>query len=161
MTNTVISVVVIMLGLAYGIHFSKISQAEHEKIGHGSTSNELQAHASMDHGSLEVPEEIDLPAITHLEVSKDPMSGWNVSFETINFTFAPELASLDHQNNKGHAHIYVNGNKVSRLYGHHFHLPEFIKDENEIKVTLNSNDHRILTYKGSPIEKIVVISKNG
>lgn len=135
-----------------GAYFSKIAYEEHEKLGH----SELKGHKGMDHGTLEIAKNQLVPEITDFKVIKDSISGWNVYFQVKNFRFAPEHAFQSPQEGEGHAHLYINGNKIARLYGNWYHIPEMIKDKNEIKVTLNSNDHQTLTIDGQAIEKIVM-----
>ncbi len=151
---TLIQVVIILLGLFVGAHFSKLSYDEHEKLGH----SDLKGHKVMDHGSLDLSGDEKIPRILNLQVLEDPMSGWNIYVEVSNFNFAPEHASQPHRQGQGHAHLYINGNKIGRMYDNWFHIPEFIKDENEIRVTLNSNDHQTFTLGQQAIEKTITIS---
>ena len=60
--------------------------------------------------------------------------------------------NLANNGNEGHAHIYVNDVKY-RHYSPYFHLSNNLlkKGENEIKVTLNSNDHSHLMANGMPL----------
>lgn len=144
---------IILLGLFVGAHFSKISYEEHEKLGH----SELQDHKEMDHGILDISEEQLIPSIADLKVLKDPMSGWNVYVEVNNFQFAPEQASQAHQEGEGHAHLYINGKKIARMYSNWIHIPEFINSNNEVRVSLNSNDHQTLALGDKAIEKVIVV----
>lgn len=143
---------IVVAGLYFGVHFSKISYQQHQALSHHSG---LQDHKEMDHGTFDVSLEHQIPEITNLLVEKDPMSGWNLKLETKNFKFAPEHASQEHIPGEGHAHVYLNGKKVGRLYNHWMHLPEFTISENVIKVTLNTNDHKTLTKGEVVIERIV------
>lgn len=147
-----LQVAIIFAGLFVGAHFSKISYQQHEELGH----TDLRAHKAMSHGTLDVSQDSILPQIELLEVLKDPMSGWNIHVEVKKFKFRPENASLPHRQGEGHAHLYINGNKIARLYGNWFHIPEFIKTRNEIKVTLNTNDHQTLVIGDQPIEKVII-----
>lgn len=150
--ESIIQVSIILTGLFIGAHFSKISYQEHEKLGHA----DLKGHVAMNHGILDISQDSILPQIEKLTLIKDPMSGWNIHVAVNNFRFAPENASKEHRKGEGHAHLYINGNKVARLYSPWFHIPEFIKDKNEIKVTLNSNDHQTLAIGQEPIEKTIL-----
>ncbi len=84
-------------------------------------------------------------------VTADPQSGWNLYIETTNFRFSPENASRPHIQGEGHAHIYINGEKVARHYGPWFHIDTLSAGQNTIEVTLNSNDHRLLALDGAPL----------
>ena len=147
---------IILSGLFIGMHFSKVAYAEHEKLGH----SDLKAHTEMDHGNLDLSAEEDIPKIIDFKVIKDPMSGWNVFVDVQHFKFNPSQASQAHVAGEGHAHLYINGNKIARMYDRWFHIPELIKDKNEIRVTLNSNDHQTFTIGGRPIEKTILLEKD-
>jgi len=104
-----------------------------------------------EHNTFEVDAE-GAPAITGISVIKDPKAGWNLSFETSGFIFTPENASTDHVANEGHAHVYVDGEKITRLYGSDFYLGELGEGEHDISVTLNTNDHKDYAVDGKVIE---------
>lgn len=146
---------IIIFGLIVGVHFSKVSYLAHEKLGH----SELRAHKAMDHGTIDVSTDSLIPKIVDFQLLKDPMSGWNVHVQVKNFRFAPAHASQPHRSGEGHAHLYINGNKIARIYGDWFHIPELNKDYNEIKLTLNTNDHQTLTNGNQAIEKVFILDK--
>jgi len=148
----IVQVVIILCGLFVGAYFSKVAYAAHEKLGH----SDLEAHKEMDHGSIDIYNDEIIPEITDVAVLKDPMSGWNIYVQVDNFRFAPERASQPHRPGEGHAHLYLNGKKVARMYSNWYHIPELIRDQNEIKITLNSNDHRTFTIGSQVIEKIIL-----
>jgi hypothetical protein len=68
-----------------------------------------------------------------------------------NFRFVPEHASRAHVLGEGHAHLYINGNKVTRLYGEWYHIPALSPGTHKIVVTLNANSHEDLVVKGKVI----------
>jgi hypothetical protein len=114
----------------------------------------------MQHDYVEIPEGYQVPSV-NLSVTQDMSGTWLLSVDTTYFRFAPEkVGSDDPSFNEGHAHIYVNGKKVNRLYGHFYNLDTLKKGENEIMVTLNSNNHGALAYRGNPISSSVVV-ENG
>jgi len=94
-----------------------------------------------------------------IKIEKDAMSGYNLTLLTTNFKFAPENVNKKNNGNEGHAHIYINGQKY-RQYSPYFHIPaQFLKKgDNEIKVTLNSNDHGHFTVNKKPLEKVSKIN---
>ena len=110
-----------------------------------------------DHSELLVVSE-DAPAPTlDATVTRDPVSGWNVHLVTGNFRFAPEHASKAHVPGEGHAHLYVNGEKIARLYGPWAHVASLPDGKTTIRVTLNSNDHRALAVGSEPVETTIEI----
>jgi hypothetical protein len=112
------------------------------------------AHEHSDAATLEVATEIPV----ELDVQPDPVSGWNLHVEAPGFTFAPEHAGAAHVEGEGHAHLYVDGQKVARLYSDWYHLDVLPSGTHEIKVTLNANSHEALTYGGAPLEAAVEIT---
>ncbi len=92
-----------------------------------------------------------------IEVSPDNKSGYNLEVITQNFEFTPQEASREHVDNHGHAHIYVNDVKINRLYSNWYYLGE-LNIGDEIRVTLNTNDHKEYFYNQSIVEDLVIIN---
>ncbi len=108
-------------------------------------------------GEDEPEEEAATDAISvAVEATPDPMTGVNVTVTTTGFRWAPEHASGGHVDGEGHAHLYVDGERVGRLYGDHVHLP-LEPGEHEIRVTLNGNDHSDLVVDGEVIEATTTV----
>ena len=122
----------------------------------------VATHGSADHGKMKHDELLAVGATEAPEldifVTPDPMSGWNLKIETGNFRFAPEKASTSHVAGEGHAHIYINGEKVARHYGNWFHIASLPHGENTITVSLNANDHRQLAVGEKAIEASTVVT---
>ena len=76
-----------------------------------------------------------------LAVAKDAKMGYNLHITSTRFRWAPFNASKAHVAGQGHAHLYVDGKKITRLYGPWFYLGDLAKGRHTIKVTLNGNDH--------------------
>ncbi len=120
-------------------------------------------HEGMDHAMMhDQPIEVDAATAPTLAITmtKDPMAGYNLHVVTENFTFDPQNASTTPVNGRGHAHVYANGVKLGRLYGPWMHLDKLPEGDVEIKVTLNSNDHRPLAVNGTPISASATVSGN-
>ncbi len=113
-------------------------------------------HAMMHDTPIDVPA-ADAPQIMIL-VTPDPMAGYNLHVTVENFAFSPQNASLDNITGQGHAHIYINGNKLGRLYGAWMHLDALPKGKVAIKVTLNTNDHRPIAVDGTAISAVQTIT---
>lgn len=92
-----------------------------------------------------------------LSVTKDVVGGWNVHVETTNFAFAPELVNTTPVAGKGHAHLYVDGVKVARLYGPWYHLASPAVGTHTVRVELNANTHEPLLSGGKAIEDSVSV----
>lgn len=112
------------------------------------TQHSTTPHA---HGKLEIPTGKPVPAVD-LEVAPDPMGGWNVQVKAENFRFAPEQVNQTSTANEGHAHLYLNGKKLTRLYGAWYYLDKLPTGPHSVTVTLNTNRHEELFHKGKRIE---------
>lgn len=93
-----------------------------------------------------------------IDVTPDPVSGWNLSVSTKNFVFSPTNSGRAHLNGEGHAHLYANGVKIARLYGPWFHIAALPEGQVELRVTLNSNDHKTLAVNGAPLQATTTIT---
>ena len=151
--NRTLSLFVIGLIFGGGIGFTLAAGNGITFDGHDH-ANPAHHGAAMDHSKMHATP-VNMPAADapqiRLMVHADPMAGYNLHVMTQNFAFSPENASLENVTGQGHAHIYVNGDKLSRLYGPWFHLGSLPKGEVTIEVTLNTNDHRPITVEGEPV----------
>ena len=80
------------------------------------------------------------------------MVGWNIHVTTKNFRFSPENINKEPIEGEGHAHLYVDGKKISRLYNAWFHLSNLSPGSHTLRVTLNANNHAELVLNGKNIE---------
>lgn len=117
---------------------------------------EAQSAALCRHDRLDLPDASDVPAV-ELNAERDAVSGWNLRIQTDRFRFAPEHASEGHVPGEGHAHLFVDGQKAARLYAPWYHLPSLTPGRHEIRVTLNTNDHRDLASGGRLIEAVIEV----
>ncbi|WP_232222857.1 hypothetical protein [Sulfitobacter guttiformis] len=135
---------------------------DHAQIGaHAGMDHAAMGHGDMDHSAVhDQAFEVAADIAPELEVMvmKDPMAGYNLNVMVKDFIFSPTSASLAHVPGEGHAHVYVNGVKLSRLYGEWMHLDALPKGTVEIEVSLNTNDHRPLAVNGVPIEAKTTIT---
>ncbi|MEM6615406.1 MAG: hypothetical protein AAF619_02635 [Pseudomonadota bacterium] len=118
------------------------------------------AHYAHDHAMHQGEFPVDAasaPSVS-VNVTRDPMQGWNLRLDTENFELIPATAGLEDSANEGHAHLYINGEKMSRLYGEAYHLGVLPIGEVEIKVTLNTNNHANLMLHGQRIEAVATIT---
>ena len=125
-------------------------QAQH---GHetGGDDKSAQGHGAHHHGEqLSLPGGPGAPSLA-VEITADSLGGWNVHIRTSNFRFAPQNVNGPHKDGEGHAHIYVNGEKIARVYGPWFHIGALPRGMNAVTVTLNANDHRALAVGDAPL----------
>ena len=138
--QTIFQLTLIILGITIGVYFSiKSNQA------HAETHDNIKYHPPMKHGYLDISNDSIIPELHKLEITKDPMSGWNLHIHTKNFQFTPKNAGSKHQPGKGHAHLMINGNKAARIYSNWYHIPQLNDEIKEIEVTLNANTHDVMS----------------
>lgn len=117
---------------------------------------QMNAMAEHSHPPREVDPDKPVPSVTHL-MFPDVMDGYNVQILPVNFTFTPADINRQAKDNEGHAHIYVNGVKIGRVYAPWVHLPakSLQPGLNEVTVTLNANDHSEWARDGVTISSTV------
>ncbi|WP_298859193.1 hypothetical protein [uncultured Sulfitobacter sp.] len=164
-------IMIFVIGLTFGIAGGftvaagsgiKIEGHDHAEMDHSTMDHSATGHSDAGHAMLhDMPLEIDAASAPTIDimVTKDLMAGYNLHVVADGFRFAPKSASLAHVAGEGHAHIYVNGVKLARLYSDWYHLDTLPKGDVEIEVSLNSNDHRPLALDGTLItaKKIVTV----
>jgi len=109
-----------------------------------------------DHSNNVEWEGDELP-ILNLRVEPYDNFGWVVLYNANNFTFNAHQASGEHIAGEGHGHLYVNDQKITRLYGDPYYLKGLNAGNNVVKITLNTNNHLSYVQDGIPIEKKVKI----
>lgn len=119
----------------------------------GMDMHENQMHS---HQQLEIPAGQPIPTVK-LIVRPDAMKGWNLELQVTNFSFAPERVNTTSNPAEGHAHLYIDGKKITRLYSPWYYLANLEPGQHEIKVSLNTNAHETLVNKGQPIEATEII----
>lgn len=136
----------------------KTSHDDHDSHNHDDhdSHNHDNGHTAHSHEPIEVNKDLPIPILS-IEVIKDPKSGWNLFLNTENFKFNAEAASTEHVDGEGHAHLYINGKKITRLYGSSFFIEELNEGKNNIRVELSSNNHSPLAVDGEIIDASVVV----
>lgn len=104
------------------------------------------------------PVEAESPMSVSLTLEPDSPTGANLYVETEGFAFTPQNSGREHVEGEGHAHVYVNGVKIGRLYGEAMNLGKLTEGMNEVRVSLNSNNHADYLWNGEPVEATATIS---
>lgn len=129
-------------------------------IGNGAIASTGEPHHHHDehhhHGTLEIPPGQPVPTVD-LVVYEDAVRGWNLEIRVSNFQFAPENVNETSIPTEGHAHLYINGEKVTRLYGRWYYLEHLESGRHEVTVSLNANGHEDLVYNGEAIADTEII----
>ena len=152
--NKILGLTSILLILTAGLGIAKTVNS--------STNNLLadESHGGMNHGhkKMEIPAGQPVPEVD-LVVYPDVMKGWNLEVKLTNFEFAPESVNQDSNPNEGHAHLYVNGEKITRIYGNWYYLESLKPGSNKVTVSLNTNKHEELVKDGEMIMDTEIISQ--
>ena len=112
----------------------------HDHAGHDHTGHDHEGLLEWDGPAPEIK----------LGLKPDIGNGLNLLIDVADFTFSPETVNLAPTPGTGHAHIYINGEKIARSYSAWFHLPLVLPGD-IIRVTLNSDDHTPWGKNGTPI----------
>ncbi|MGB0507432.1 MAG: hypothetical protein ACPGGK_14660 [Pikeienuella sp.] len=169
-------VIGLILGGGAGVVGALSLGAELDGHAHGETGHEVAANAAHDHSKhgeaghgsgghaahgqmISLPDDGAAPTLT-AELTADPMSGWNLHVMVENFEFAPKAASGPHVAGQGHAHVYIDGDKIGRLYGAWMHIGSIPADAKQVTVSLNANDHGQLAVGGLPLIVSIPIPQN-
>lgn len=92
-----------------------------------------------------------------LDVEPDG-DGWKVRLATEDFTFSRDGSESGHVPGAGHGHLYLGGLKLQRLYEPEARIGALPPGNHEVRVTLNTNDHRPYMVDGHPVVATVRIT---
>lgn len=138
-----------------------VDGAEKFDVSMSAKSEMLGMVGTHKHPLREVSHDLPVPTLTHL-VFPDAIDGHNIQLLVEKFKFSPASINREVVDNEGHAHLYVNGTKVGRIYSKWLHLPSFLLEPgvNFVSVTLNANDHSEWAIGGTAISSTVRVLKN-
>ena len=115
--------------------------------------------SSHDHSAKEPgPIESAVPVSMDLAAAVDRAGGLHIRISTENWQWAPEEVNQESRPGVGHAHIYANGEKLSRIYGPEHYVADLPPGQYEIRVDLNDNAHNTLTVNGAPLAATTAVT---
>lgn len=154
------SVILLAVGAIAGAGLGALVTAT--VVNHGGTTHSDVATASVhdhsahnhvagghEHKMVEATAPVPTLAIS---LHPDGPQSRNLEISTTNFIFNPTRVNGENVPGNGHAHIYLNGVKLTRTYAPWVHLSALPKGTHELRVSLNANDHSHLAVDGTPIE---------
>ena len=97
------------------------------------------------------------PKVSISAKRKPDHSGWRIDVTTDNFEFIKEQPDMAHIPGTGHAHVYLNGLKLQRLYGKTVHVGNLLPGRYSLIVALNTNTHRVYLNNGKPVISEVIL----
>ena len=135
-----------------------IAQSGHGEKGHGHHMQKPRG-GGMKHSVKAIPDDYKNPPGVKIRLVTDAHTkgALNLFLELKNFRFAPEEVNKTSRINEGHAHLYLNGKKLTRLYAASYFMDKLPKGDLEIRVTLNTNMHEDLSYMGKLVQDVVVL----
>lgn len=107
--------------------------------------------------TIEIDPSQKVPSVD-LVVHPDAIKGWNLEAKVANFRFAPEHVNTAAKSGEGHAHLYLNGKKIARLYGSWYYLENLPPGKNTITIGLNANSHEAFTSNGKLVQDAEIIN---
>lgn len=123
---------------------SQLAMAESSPQAVAGMSNNTMPGMVHDYAPIQVPDNVPLPQLA-LSFHRDAMSGVNLHLELRNFALGPPERQEQPGLLNGHAHLYINGKKIQRVYGPDLHLPAelFQPGINLVLVSLNAHSHAV------------------
>ena len=135
---------------AFGINFHVFAAGKMEDDDH-----------SGEHGHNGATAETlvsDVPVAVSITAEADAQGVVDVGIDVEGMRFAPELVDQAHASGAGHAHIYVDGVKLGRVFESTYRIENLSPGDHEIRVSLNTNDHQELVYEGKKAEDMVTVT---
>ncbi len=138
------ALLLLVIGLVAGVGIGVVVAADRgltlQGHDHGDPAQHGQGTAHASHDAAPRDLGTASPSL-RIAAFPDPVSGWNLRLDTERFAFAPEAAGQPAVAGEGHAHLYVDGEKVGRIYGRWIHLD---RELGQVRIVLTGNDHRPL-----------------
>ncbi len=145
---SIVGVIAVALSFFIGTQVGSDSSSSESKKSETTTSTTMKSGSSTTMKAperLELDENLPTPTAT-ITVTKDMKSGYNLKIETTDFTFTPQNANTDkavNPQNEGHSHLYVNGTKITRVYGNYFYMSaDIAKTGDVVHINLNTDKHQ-------------------
>jgi hypothetical protein len=90
------------------------------------------------------------PKLT-LTATPDPMGGFNLKVKLVNFRLAPEHTNGKPVAGEGHLHLYVDGQKITRMYSPWLYLDGLATGAHALRVDAVANNHAPYHLDDKPI----------
>jgi hypothetical protein len=137
---------------AFGINFHVFAQED----GTGQKSMGNGDHGGQHPMEPEEGFESEVPIKVEIRTIPNSMWGADVHIDTEGLRWAPELVDQEPTAGTGHAHIYVDGEKISLVFSDSYQLQDLEPGDREIKVSLNANNHQPYHWNGQPVEHTIM-----
>lgn len=110
----------------------------------GAVSTRVQVAAAMPmmHDMMGGVSETPAPRVAIEPVGTPTADGFEVALAVENFSFLSVADGTPHVAGEGHAHIYLNGLKLARVYTDRYRIGALPAGSYTLQVSLNAHDHR-------------------
>lgn len=120
-----------------------------------------QAHTHHHHGSKAVPESVK-DACFKVDIEADGTTGFNLKLNANGFRFQTPVKAWQPKtpsHYSGHAHLMVNGTKITRVYSEQFYFSKSHLNEglNSIKLILASDDHENWMFGEEQVQAVITV----
>lgn len=135
----------------------------HEPGGGRAHERHAMTEARTEHGH---GKQMNMPAAQAptlaLMLRDGDAGGFVLMLDTTRFRFAKEHVDGPHVAGEGHAHLYVDGKKIRRIYGPLYELKPLAAGVHEIEVSLYTNNHMAYAVDGNPVSQrfVVLVTKS-
>jgi len=129
-----------------------------ERAGEVVTRVQHAGMGGMQHMQGAGVDEVPSPSVTLTLPDGPRADGFDLRLAVQNFTFVRTPADIDmaaHVAGEGHAHLYLNGLKLGRLYGPEANVGPLPPGIYDLRVSLNTNDHRSYMNGDVPVQSVV------
>lgn len=110
------------------------------------------------HGVVEIPGTEDKPPAIQGRVIKRHDQTYYIEVELENFSFNPHGIGQESTGyHEGHAHVYLNGEKIKTLSTNRLFLGKLVAGEHHLNITLHANNHAQILYQGEAVSYREVI----
>ena len=113
-------------------------------------------HMGHGMGKLHEPAEGETVPTLTLRLTADG-DGWIVTAETTGFAFSEDLVDQPHVPGTGHAHLYLDGLKLQRMYDPTARIGALPPGQHIVQVTLNTNDHQAYASGNETVTAMALI----
>jgi hypothetical protein len=147
------SLFLLIIGLFFGGGLGYLIAATNNSTLDGHSHGAEVGMSGHDHSMMtpfRIADDVSAPTL-QVVLHKDATAGYNLEVITTNYTFSPEQVNLENQPNVGHAHVYVNGEKLARIYAPWMHIGSLPSGKVEVSVSLNTNDHSPVFVGDAPL----------
>ncbi|GHB03918.1 hypothetical protein GCM10009069_28140 [Algimonas arctica] len=146
------------------LSMATLAQTKPNRIDPASTVSQKSTAMDHSHIPVAVPEGVPSPRLS-ATLTRDVMSGYNLRLHIDQYEMTAPPIAVAMENLmaprinastgfiQGHAHLYINGEKIQRVYGNSIHIPatQFREGMNQLNITINNHAHMFWTYEDKEI----------